>query len=258
MVGSIVLFQFCPCWTLLILWFIFSPPFNAPSAVTCCPSPLLIDPFSLMSLTCLSSPVSPLSVASAHIYTYYCINQHHNFLVLIHVNCNLVKLRAKRTGYANRVCVCTCKNVFLFLFLMLCSLQFLFVHHRLRVFDWLQSYLYALGFILASHFWTLDFETNHSVFLLACWQGFLYRSFLIKVFDVHMNACIPENVPKWQRDARTLAGEATWGISVSEACLSLVRAGRRLPPFFICGWSVVCRRCYMTWANWTKAKILIK
>lgn len=53
----------------------------------------------LFELSCF-----PLSLYLAHIYTYYCINQHHNFLVLIHVNYNLEKLRAKRMGHANWVC----------------------------------------------------------------------------------------------------------------------------------------------------------
>lgn len=61
--------------------------------------------------------VANLSELLSCIHTYYCINQHHNFLVMIHVNYDLVKLRAKRTGYVKSgVYVHTKKTCFLFFF----------------------------------------------------------------------------------------------------------------------------------------------
>lgn len=126
--------------------------------------------FSFMLLTCLSfSCFSSLCSLLSCIHTYYCINQHHNFLVMIHVNYDLVKLRAKRTGYVKSgVYVHTKKMFFSFL---LCLLQFSFVQHCLRVFVFL--FCFSEHLILK--------QTTNSMFLLACWQDFFcYRSFSYK------------------------------------------------------------------------------
>lgn len=58
---------------------------------------------------------------------------------------------------------------------------------------------------------------------------FVIGLFLIKVYDVHMNACIPENLPKWPRHARDLAGEQHGNNK---------RAGRLFPPSYM--WTVGC------------------
>lgn len=82
-----------------------------------------------MSLTCLSfSCFSSLCSLLSCIHTYYCINQHHNFLVMIHVNYDLVKLRAKRTGYVKSgVYVHTKKTLFFLFFFFLIVLVAVFV-----------------------------------------------------------------------------------------------------------------------------------
>lgn len=96
--GVLILFQFCPCWTLppspphVRLPCLNIMPHPVPSPVTLFSSPVPSSSnhffFLLLSCTCCqsvcqSSPVSlSLSVAPSHVNTYYCINQHHNFSCL--------------------------------------------------------------------------------------------------------------------------------------------------------------------------------
>lgn len=96
--GVLTLFQFCPCWTrpplACFLLLLFNIPPNILFHLCWSSSPLLLGIFFF------NSPVVVAHLILSHINTYYCINQHHNSLVFLHVNyiTREKKSRAKRMG----------------------------------------------------------------------------------------------------------------------------------------------------------------
>ena len=184
MVGSVVLilFQFCPCWTLPPLTSRFCFPVKSPASSR----PIYSNSWSNSRLSS-PAPVADLSVAPSHIN--YCINRLHNSLVVLHVNYNLEKPRAKRTGMLFG-CMYKKQTIKAFFFFFKCRRFGLYTVVCLDQFRVVPVCVW--GFYLQVIFSNTWFWDKHSMFLLACWHRFLCRCCFFFVYDVHMNACIPE------------------------------------------------------------------